>query len=100
MAWVCVSFEFLLFISVFVFEKIRFKTETVFGKQKATAFGAAIALTIAMSFLTPEGVRWHGTETYNYIAGMWNAEARVDNKKEARVRNKKEARVRNGGPRA
>ena len=85
-AWVCVSFEFLLFISVFVFEKIRFKTETVFGKQKAAALGAAIALTIAMSFLTPEGVRWRGEESYNYIAGMWDAETRVANEKFQKLR--------------
>ncbi len=85
-AWVCVTFEFLLFISVFVFEKIRFKTKTDFGKHKAAAFGVAIALTIAMSFLTPDGLRWRGPETYNYIAGMWDAEARVADEKLQKLR--------------
>ncbi len=85
-AWVCVSFECLLFIAVFGLEKIRFKTKTVFGKQKAAAVLAALALTIAMSCLTPEGMRWRGEETYNYIAGMWDADARAANKKLQKMR--------------
>ncbi len=74
-AWVCVTWECLLFLGIFEFERSRSGKSAFWGKPKAVALAVSIAITLVMSSLTPDGWKWRMDENYHYLSGMWNPES-------------------------
>lgn len=89
-AWVSVAWECLLFMAIFGFERLRFETKIILGKQKTAALAAAIALTFVMSNLTPDGWKWRLGENYYYLSGLLYSPEEV--KDEEQVSNIKTSR--------